>query len=457
MSDDAFITMRIARHALEGHGLHFNAGETGVQAATSPLNLLLVTGIAWVMSVFGASAEAAVLAAPGVVGLFAVPLLGIGIYLLCCARGSASPFAFLAGAFVCVNGFVLSTVGLETILFCALMAFAALAYVRERLIVMGILLGLCFLARHDAGILAALFIGAVYFSRGFPKSAALASVLPFIAVAGPWLVFSALYFGTTVPTTLQSKLAQGGTAYWPAHYYDMLWPRMSDAFFSPVVAGFVLALAAIGVYRAFRDKSKHGTAVLLLFAYSVLHVLAYSLMRLPDYHWYFVPYAVVIVILAGYGLCSIVSFSMPAPASAFAAMVLGAGVYFLMRSQVPVLDPRHDDYKAVADYLNQNPPKEAVGLMEIGIIGFYAPDVRVFDFSGIVTPSQIPNVHSNAATAWLENPSVADKVVIRAEKHPLEPDFDPRFANLYEPEWKAPPSSLFKNGLQVWRLREQQP
>ena len=98
MSDDAFITMRIVRNALEGRGLRFNQGDIGVQAATSPLNQLLMLLLSGISSLFGVSAQTAVLSAPSIVVGMALPALGIGIYLLCKARDNSSIFSFAAAA-----------------------------------------------------------------------------------------------------------------------------------------------------------------------------------------------------------------------------------------------------------------------------------------------------------------------------------------------------------------------
>src|SRR5688572_4834676 len=81
-SDDAHITMRIVRHALEGEGLRYNAGDMGVQPATSPLNLLLLLLISSALGMFGLATEAAVITAPCVLAAFALPMLGTCAYLL---------------------------------------------------------------------------------------------------------------------------------------------------------------------------------------------------------------------------------------------------------------------------------------------------------------------------------------------------------------------------------------
>jgi arabinofuranosyltransferase len=457
MSDDAFISMRIVRNALEGHGLHFNAGESGVQAATSPLNLLMMIGLGAIGHLFGASIEDAVLAAPGALLMLALPAMGLGLLRLCSGRSGASPAGVIVAAAAALCPLVVATCGLETVLLMALVLWALHAYSLNRWTLCGTLLGLAILARHDAIILAVLVLASTWAaSRGAGTDArpALMQLLtPTVLVLGPWLAFSALYFGETVPTTLQSKLAQGGTIYWPGPYYAQTWGWLEAIFWGqPLVAAGICLLGAAGAYRAVGNRREPASrSTLLLIGFLTLQFAAYSLMRLPDYHWYFVPYAIGILAAAGYCLTGLLPARSPFVAG---ASVVALGAAMAAVPHLPMEDERLVPYREVAHHLATAPPVTAVGLMEIGMIGFFAPRVRVFDFGGIVTPSQSERIRGNDASGWLENPSVADVVVVRGDPHQLlEPFFDTRFEKLYSHEWTSPPSKAFPGGLQVWRLK----
>jgi hypothetical protein len=187
--------------------------------------------------------------------------------------------------------------------------------------------------------------------------------------------------------------------------------------------------------------------------YQVLVFAAYSAMRMPDYHWYFVPYGITLVVLAGWWLAML---ERPLPRQQMAAAVSVVAIVAVFATTFKSLPSEGSvwaSYREVGRYLEIHPPDQAAGLMEIGIIGFYAPGVRVFDFAGVATLEQAARVSQNAANNWLDDPSVADAVVIRGVNHPLEPDFDDRFESLYEHEWTGTPSAAFPNGLQVWRLK----
>lgn len=455
VSDDAHITMRIVRHALEGDGLRYNAGDAGVQPATSPLNLMAMLLVSFAASLFGVGAEAAVLLAPTIIACVALPAFGFAAYMLMAGDKQVSVVAAAAAAFAMCVPISLSTAGLETLMSIALCISAILAFRYRKFPAMGWLLGFAFLARHDAVILA----GILYFLywrevRGDKAAKPLNALIGFLAVIAPWVIFSLLYYGVATPTTLESKAAQGGTAYWPAWYPTQLGHWLWVYFWQiSVLAILFTALAIGGVLGALWKRTRASLCVLVFALYQLLVFAAYSAMGMPDYHWYFVPYGFTIVVLAGWWL-AMLERPLPRQRLVAAASVMAMiAVFAATYSSLPKAGAVWASYREVGRYLEKSPPQTAAGLMEIGIIGFYAPSVRVFDFAGVATLEQAARVAQNAAHTWLDDPSVADVVVTRGVNHPLEPDFDDRFESLYQHEWTGTPSAAFPNGLQVWRLK----
>ncbi len=453
--DDAHITMRVVRNALEGRGLRYNEGDMGVQVATSPLNLLAMLTVSWILRLLGIPAEAAALTAPVVILSLALPAMGIGAYLLMLGDKRQSFLAAAAATFLMAVPLGRATIGLETILGAALCFAALLAYRKQKWKAMSWLLGLAFLARHDAAILAGiLFLLTWRETKKDPSVRFLPLILGFIMVAVPWLIFSVLYYGVTTPTTLASKMSQGGTVYWPAPYYELFWPWIKTYFLnSAVLAGLVAVLALIGVVLGLRSRTRASSAVLVFVLHQALIFLAYVLLRMPDYYWYFVPYAIAMVLSAGWLLANFGEIRLPAKIAGWAAVAAVLIAAASMRALPSWGGGPLESYREVGRYIVQHPPRVAAGLMEIGIIGFYAPGVRVFDFAGVASLDQAKRVSENRAHEWLSDPSVADVVVIRGVKHPLEPDIDNRFERLYRHEWDSPPSLSFPKGVQIWRLK----
>jgi len=459
LSDDAYILLRVVRHGLEGQGLRFNPDDLTTQVCTSPLNLILTLGIAWLGTLGGLSIEAACLLAPMIIAAFAFPLLGCGMLTL--ARGGRARYGVCVATIAALlSPLMLFTIGLETALLMAASCWALVAFARQRPFACGVLLGLSFLARHDAAILVALVSIAAILSADEKERRDVATQLlgACALVAIPWMAFSALYYHGTVPTTFQAKLSQGGTIYWPAPYYASAWRWMVEIFFGQAwVAWAVCGAAALGLGWALSSRDRGAVAVLLLGAFAVLHFCAYSFLGLPDYHWYFVPYALTLATLADYfltqSLASASAFRRREPLLAtYVSATIGVPLTLILLPNAPRSDPRLHTYRAAAIYIAGSPPRHAAGMKEIGIVGFFASNVRIFDFSGVGSPEQAVNVKRSEATAWLSDPTKAD-LVLTVGGHPLEPDIDPRFNGLYELVVALPPDTAFPKGLNIWRLR----
>ncbi len=455
--DDGFIVLRVVRHWITGHGPYFNVGDPSVQVVTSPLNLLLLTLLAQATRLFGVSVGDAPVLAAQILFLVTLPSVGWLSYSLVAGGRrelGAEMGGFLAGLsaiLICANAYV---VGLETALVFALILASLLAFRRERWVLTSSLLGLAFLARHDVAILVGL-ITLWYASRAEPGArvqAGLAFLRPFVLIAVVWIGYSTIAFGKPVPDTLAAKMAQGGSPYWPEPYWWGL-GRLPAFFDSPSLGPTIFALfLVLAAVALFAKRSPSRLEMGLLFAYSLLHLVLYTLLGIPIYHWYYLAYALALCVLAGSGIAA-----MP---GRWLGGLLGFGIAMLalvargavLTSDLP-WETRFQPYREAGEYLDQHPAKR-VGMSEIGIIGYYAPNVEVFDFSGIATPEQRPRIAAGRATEWLwQDENLPDKVVTRGEKHPLEPDFDPRFETLYELEQEFPYRNDGSMTVQIWRLR----
>ncbi len=458
MSDDAFILLRVVRHWLEGNGPHYNPDLPPVQVVTSPLNLLLTTLVALGARSVGIPTEEAPVVAAQTLHLVWAPSLMLSVYLLVLGRRSSAGamLGAAAGAGVALFPTVYFTSGLETTMALALACLALVAFQAGRWSLCATLLGLGFLARHDALLLAVVltFLYAKREQADDRFSAAVRFSTPFVLVVLPWLVASLVLYHSATPDTLSAKMAQGGTPYWPEAYATGL--TDSYTWFSGAEAAWILlAAAAVGLFVSWRSRSGWAMGVWLLVLYQALHLLAYSALGVPRYHWYYVGYGVAIGVMVGAAVSVV---RLPAW-SAWLACVMQALTLYIAWGRLT--GPWHQDYdrypyyRAVGEYLTQHPPERSVGLMEIGIIGYYAPHVIVFDFGGIASPEQRERISRAEATAWLDSEQAPDVVVIRGERHPLEPDSHPDFHNHYYHETTLEGGKRFEHGLQVWRRKDQ--
>jgi hypothetical protein len=199
-ADDAYIIARYGRNLAEGQGLVFNPGEP-VSALTSPLAAILEAGL---LRVFGG------IVLPYKVVCVLLMLLTGG--LLWRALRDQPAGLVLGGALVMSSPFLaLWTVGgMETPLLLFLLTLATLRYLDRhnpessgsRQVAFSMLLGLAFLARHDA----ALFGGAMALAWAVEdRRAAVRLLLPGALMAGAWLAFAWSTYGDPLPTSFYVK------------------------------------------------------------------------------------------------------------------------------------------------------------------------------------------------------------------------------------------------------------
>jgi len=210
--DDAFISLRYAENLVAGHGLVYNPGER-VEGYT---NLLWTLGLAVLLRAGVDPLRAAEL--PGIAAFAALALLLARVSWLR-SREPGRAFLPLAAALVlvCEDFQVWATGGLETSLFCLLVAAGLLATRdagprRARPALAGCLLALAVLTRPDGLLFAAAGVASWWMPRERLAArerwrAALATALPtalVLAVLVPWKL---AYYGELFPTAFHSKSA----------------------------------------------------------------------------------------------------------------------------------------------------------------------------------------------------------------------------------------------------------
>ncbi|MGA2112946.1 MAG: glycosyltransferase family 39 protein [Anaerolineales bacterium] len=205
--DDAFITYRYTRNLLLGRGLVFNPGER-VLGTTTPLYALLLAVLS--LPLGGASAPLPTLS-PLLNALFDA---GSCVLLLWLGKKLGSPIAGVVTAAIWAvtpMSVTFAIGGMETSLYVFLLLLSYLLYLNDQLVALGAVLGLAFLTRPDALLLAVpIVLDACRrafspsedrsFRRRLPPAVAAG-----LAVVMPWSVFSFLYYGSVVPNSLLAK------------------------------------------------------------------------------------------------------------------------------------------------------------------------------------------------------------------------------------------------------------
>jgi len=377
--DDPFISYRYAENLTRGLGFVYNPG-VRILSTTTPL-------FAVILALAGFVSPDLHIVAVGI-GIISLALGGFFIFDL--ARTFHTPIVGWTGILLYPTfPLVVSTLGSETPLYLALCLGSFAFYARKNLLATGILGVLATLTRPD-GLLVLGIMGMDYLLRS-RKSIPWKPILISSAVLIAWVVFAWVYFGSPIPVTLAAKQQQGSMAISESFFRGL---RTVTAGYSSWLYITEAVLAILGVMFAIWKK-RLWIGVLI---WPVVYFVAYSILGVSRYFWYYAPLIPGFIIAVGLGLTALSELIKAASRrqksfSAFAPLVPGILLIILFAVNGSNLwqmrknnDPRFEIYKAAGDWLRENTlPNEQVGSLEIGIIGFFAKRPMV-DFAGLIQP-----------------------------------------------------------------------
>ncbi len=390
--DDPYITYRYARNLASGQGFVYNPGER-VLSTTTPLFTLL---LALAYSLWNDL--------PHLANLVSAASLAVGGLLLWdLARKWQTPLAGWVVLFLYpLFPLVVTTSGSETPLYLALCIGTYAAYTRQRYLLAALLVALATLTRPDA-ILVAVILGVDYFihqwrlrQSGSPRERfPWIALVVFSAILGAWGVFATLYFGNPLPVTLGAKQAQGvleiSTTFAPG-----LISKVIEVYKGNPLYWVLVALALVGAAWALVRHSRWW----LFAAWPILYFAGYTALGVSSYYWYYAPLVPGFLVFAGLGVEALarlagrasqrVTGSPPEQAARWATalmlLVLVPWQAYTLYRASQFTDPRPGAYRATGEWLAaHSQPGDQVGLLEIGMIGYYA-NRPVVDFAGLVQP-----------------------------------------------------------------------
>lgn len=364
--DDAYITLQYARN-LAAHGQWGFYPQLPANTATSPLNVMLT---ALVTLITRSAVDAA---------LWLAALEGTGILVLLRSLSRRlfgdHYFGALAFAALVANPLLLSTLGLESLLFALLMIASLYAFAckREKLLVASLVL--LALTRPD-GILLAVVLVAFY-----PRHRARLAALCLTSLTA-WYAISWRFLGGAVPDTLLIKLWQRPWGTWTfgngPGLYLQVYPLQTAA----------SLLAAPLCFAGLAAKS-HAKLPLFkpLVLYAAAYYTAYTALRVPPFHWYYAPVLVCLILLGSLATSALVRSHGPASLVGRlrhlpCALLGGALVISMIQAGglYPTEAPIHtnwatpEQYRQIGLWLRENtPPDQPIEFEgEIGTLAYYS-------------------------------------------------------------------------------------
>jgi arabinofuranosyltransferase len=410
--DDVYLAFTYARNLVEGHGFVFNGED--VLATPAPLFvLLLALGDIVVPDVSIAGAASLISGA----SLFAVAatLYLLGGYL------SGRTVGFAVAILSLFNPLIFHSFGSETPLFLALVLGAFYMYLTGRTYLPAFLLAMAALCRTEAVIPAVIILAHLLYTRR-------RDVLPFVSTgllsAAPWLIFSAVYFGSPLTTSFAAKQAQvkagAGFAPFLEGARDWVPNIMLDGDERYFLAVPLVGLGLLVLATADRRW-------LLVLAWPLAQALFYTRLGIHFYWWYAAAPGLGLSILAGLAagvvpvaLRTVIPYArekggrlwvsrvaQPQEREAsllllvcIAGAILVAGTavasawtgYHHLTGFKDRQRGINDLYTATGKWLRDNTPSDAsLAYAEIGQISFYS-ERKTIDILAVVTPSQVDHL-----------------------------------------------------------------
>lgn len=400
--DDAFITLQYASSLR--HHLHWGFFSDSVtNTATSPLNVVL-TALAGVV-------------APDMVGaaiwLASAEMLTLAVVLGVLSQRIFGDYYFGVLAFLATiaNPLLMSTIGLETVLYVTLIAAALCLLVLRRWHALPVCLALLTLTRPDGVLLFAVVLMLARPGRDDTQTPArgtthavappgswsrgsLSFVLIYALCLLPWYVYAWIHFGSLLPDTFFLKVGNpwntltfaNGIALYLSRYP---WETLLSLILVPFIPLWFL--------RDDRAGSHASVLMRVLGVYVVVYCSGYALLGPAPYHWYYAPPVIAGAWMGALALASQYHRRARRSRLGRAALlavpglaVLGIATHFLRADTFPPAEApihtnwaTHDQYREIGLWLRDHTaPTAKIRLQgEVGTLAFYSQRELIEPFS----------------------------------------------------------------------------
>jgi hypothetical protein len=411
--DDSFITYRYARNLASGAGLVYNTGDS-VLSTTAPLYAILLAALSLIFPDFHTLGS-----------LIGVISIGLGAYCITelAPRSLPMQVRLWAGLVYSLSSPLWLSLGMETALWIMLVLAAVMFAVRQRWAIAGLLVGLAVLTRPDAllpgnllglGALVAT-VNARHTVARWWRSAVVffaAAVLP-IALFVLWAVAA---YGSPFPATLSAKGAQAvlgitglGVNVDTLGGAQLILSSLMNQSSLYVALSILVILGLAGSLT---------TPVGLVVIWGGLHLMAYFVLDVAPYRWYYAPLVPAVVLLAAHGLgfihqrirlrrlgmaayltAILALFPLIAQTASFVRIAEQMRVGGRADVMLPIVD--WQVYRETGEWLDANAaPDATIGVAEVGQLGFYARRWMT-DYLGLLQPEASAMLRRGDLYSWL--------------------------------------------------------
>ncbi len=367
--DDTFITLNYVRTLLESGTWGFYPNYIA-NSATSPLNVILLTIVSFFTDTVISSVKW--------LTLIEFIILFILLNKISAKLLNTYIFGYLAFVAFLFNPLLISTIGLESILFATLFVASIYFYLEKKWYLLALMLSMLTITRPDGGlffIVFLLFIPTIKLRLKF--------ILVYVLSIAPWYIFSWIYLGSILPDTFFIKTSQKSWGSWDFSNGLIMFFRH---FPLEVTLSFLFLPALLLLCN--KKVWKIGNILLLICIAGLVHYIGYSLLKVPPYHWYYAPEVTVVILLGALTLSvSYLQATHLWTKKLFAILIAiylispVIGVFYLLKKdnyhikEMPIHTnwASHEQYKNIALWLKDHHSGKAMKLGgEIGTLAFYS-------------------------------------------------------------------------------------
>jgi hypothetical protein len=414
--DDSFITYRYARNLAGGLGLVYNQGDS-ILSTTAPLYAILLAILSFIIRDFHVLGS--------LIGIISIGLGGALIYQLASRRMSLVLSLWAAVIYVLSSPLWLA-LGMETPLWIMLVLAAICLAQVERWSLAGLLIGLAILTRPDAalpGMLLGLVALGMTINRANTRRQWWLPLIGYSAFAALPVLLFALWglatYGSPFPVTLSAKSAQAVLGITGLGYDVTYWEGLRLILRSLMLQSPLYI--ALGLLVIFGLAGSLSSPLWIVVTWGALHLVAYILLGVAPYRWYYAPLVPGTVLLAANGLQYIDSrlAQRKVPVGSIGRYVVIAIALFPILAEInsfihindqirnggptdvmlPIVDWKA--YRDAGEWLDQEtPPDSTVGVAEVGQVGFYA-ERWMTDYLGLLQPEVAAALKRGDLYSWL--------------------------------------------------------
>jgi arabinofuranosyltransferase len=395
--DDSYIFYSYAQNIAQGEGFVFNPGEK-VNAATSPLYTLLLSGLYFLLKGSGATL-------PFIAHITGALFLFLAAYLLFKMFNTTKyyPLQFLIPLLFILNPLIRNSTGMEMFLLLFLIVLTFFNHDKKRLLLAAITAAAAVLTRFDA-VLILIPIGIDLLLRKRIRDLILLNSLVMLLIL-PWFIFSYFYFGELLPSTVKIKLLQQSTGYWGE---GLLYLKGILTAFPGglLISIFFISLFFISILLILiRQKHLPQNGPLYLIAgWLIIYFLVYSfILNPPAYIWYYTPLSLLFAVVISMGIKSLFISPPVKIVPLVILMIVTAGMILPLKTFSGSFTEKYVKYKQAAEWLNEQKNEPVTAIDEVGVLRFYQQRGKVRDILGLVNPEAVDFLIQNDFRIFLDH------------------------------------------------------